>query len=122
MRELDGMRIIGPDDGEFEVNPLSTSRELVSASDTGGAWRLGEVIATAEPSVGTHRHPGEPEALMILEGEVELHGAQGVTRLAPGDVVFIPPDVEHGLRTPNGGRWLAIWPIRERIPGQRYAG
>jgi quercetin dioxygenase-like cupin family protein len=52
---------------------------------------------------------------------VELHGAQGLAQLHPGDIVFIPPDTEHGLRTPNGGRWLAIWPIRERIPGKRYA-
>jgi quercetin dioxygenase-like cupin family protein len=44
-----------------------------------------------------------------------------VAQLHPGDIVFIPPDTEHGLRTPNGGRWLAIWPIRERISGKRYA-
>ncbi len=49
MRELDGMRIIGPADGQFELTSRSKSRELVSATDTDGAWRLGEVIATAEP-------------------------------------------------------------------------
>jgi quercetin dioxygenase-like cupin family protein len=122
MRELDGMRIIGPADGEFDDNPRSRSRELISASDTDGRWRLGEVTGHPEPSVGTHLHPGEPEALMVLEGEVELHGAQGVATLRPGDVVFIPPDVEHGLRTPNGGRWMAIWPTRERVPVKRYTG
>ena len=53
--------------------------------------------------------------------QVELHGAQGEAQLHPGDVVFIPPDAEHGLRTPNGGRWLAIWPNKERLPGKRYA-
>jgi hypothetical protein len=36
--------------------------------------------------------------------------------------VSIPPDKEHGLRTPEGGRWLAIWPIGDRLPGGRYAG
>ncbi len=41
---------------------------------------------------------------------MELHGAEGVTPIGPGDIVFIPPDTEHGLRTPGGGRWLAIWP------------
>lgn len=122
MRELDGMRIIGPDDGQFEESPRSRWRELVSGQETGGRWRLGEVTAVAEPSVATHFHPGEPEALIILEGELELHGAKGVARLAPGDVVFIPPDTEHGLRTPRGGRWLAIWPTKERVPGKRYAG
>jgi quercetin dioxygenase-like cupin family protein len=94
---------------------------VISASDTGDRWRLGEVTAVPDEGVATHLHPGEPEALIILEGAVELHGAQGVAQLHPGDIVFIPPDTEHGLRTPNGGRWLAIWPIRERIPGKRYA-
>lgn len=122
MRELDGMRILGPADGEFEESPRSKWRELISASDTGSRWRLGEVTARPDESVATHLHPGEPEALIILDGEVELHGARGTAALRPGDVVFIPPDTEHGLRTPSGGRWLAIWPIRERVPGKRYAG
>ncbi len=121
MPELDGMRIIGSADGEFTQNPNSKSRELISAADTAGRWRLGEVTAEPDESVGTHVHPGEAEALMVLEGDVELHGAQGVAYLGPGDVVFIPPDTEHGLRTPNGGRWLAIWPNAERVPGRRYS-
>ncbi len=57
---------------------------------------------------------------MILEGSVELHGAVGIEHLGPGDVVFIPPDTEHGLRTPTGGRWIAIWPNADRVPGSRY--
>ncbi|MEO7664540.1 MAG: AraC family ligand binding domain-containing protein [Candidatus Limnocylindrales bacterium] len=60
--------------------------------------------------------------MMILAGDVELHGARSVAHLGPGDVVFIPADTEHGLRTPNGGRWLAIWPNAERVAGGRYAG
>jgi quercetin dioxygenase-like cupin family protein len=121
MRELDGIRILGPADGDFDRSPRSRWREVISASDTGDRWRLGEVTAVPDEGVATHLHPGEPEALIILEGAVELHGAQGLAQLHPGDIVFIPPDTEHGLRTPNGGRWLAIWPIRERIPGKRYA-
>ncbi len=122
MPELDGMRIIGAADGEFTQNSSSKSRELISAHDTAGRWRLGEVTAEPDDNVATHVHPGEAEAIMILEGDVELHGAQGVAHLAPGDVVFIPPDTEHGLRTPTGGRWLAVWPIGERVPGKRYGG
>jgi quercetin dioxygenase-like cupin family protein len=121
MRELDGIRILGPADGDFDRSPRSRWREVISASDTGDRWRLGEVTAVPDEGVATHLHPGEPEALIILEGAVELHGAQGVAQLHPGDIVFVPPDTEHGLRAPNGGRWLAIWPIRERIPGKRYA-
>jgi len=121
VRQLDGMRIIGPADGEFDESPRSKWRELISASEAGARWCLGEVTAKPDESVATHIHPGEPEALIVLEGEVELHGAEGVAHLGPGDVVFVPPDTEHGLRTPHGGRWLAIWPIGERVPGKRYA-
>ena len=121
MQELDGMRIIGPTDGPFDESPKSKWRELISASETEARWRLGEVTAYPDEGVQTHFHPGEPEALIILEGEVELHGSRGEARLHPGNVVFIPPDTEHGLRTPNGGRWLAIWPNKERVPGKRYA-
>ena len=122
MRELDGMRILGEGDGEHSESPRSRWRELITAPDTGGRWSLGEVTAFPDGTVATHLHPGEPEAIIILDGQVELHGADGIAQLGPGDVVFIPPDTEHGLRTPNGGRWLAVWPIRDRVPGQRYAG
>lgn len=123
MREVDGIQIIGPGDGEITQRPTSTLRQIISGTDTGGRWSFGEVTAVPDERVATHLHPGEPEAIIILEGEgIELHGAQGVARIAPGDVVYIPPDTEHGLRTPKGGRWLAVWPINERVPGKRYAG
>lgn len=122
MRELDGIRIYGPTDGQRRPGRASSLREVIPAADTGDRWSFGEVTAEPDESVATHLHPGEPEAIIILEGLIELHGSHGVADLAPGDIVFIPPDTEHGLRTPNGGRWLAIWPTRERIPGKRYAG
>lgn len=121
MRELDGIRIIGAHDGERRPGRGSTLREMISASDTDERWSFGEVTAEPDESVATHLHPGEPEAIIVLEGDLELHGAQGVARIGPGDVIFIPPDTEHGLRTPTGGRWLAIWPIRPRVPGPRYS-
>lgn len=119
MRHLDGMQIIGPGDGERRPGRGSTLREVVSVADTGGRWSLGEVIADPDETVATHLHPGEPEAIIVLEGELELHGARGIAHLGAGDVVFVPPDTEHGLRTPTGGRWLAIWPTKPRQPGRR---
>jgi len=121
MRELDGIRIISPPDGRITERPSSTLREMISATDTGERWSFGEVVAAASPDVATHLHPGEPEAIIILDGQMELHGAAGIARVGAGDVLFIPPDTEHGLRTPTGGRWLAIWPVRDRRPGKRYS-
>ena len=120
MRELDGIRIFAPEDGSVRAGAGSTIRELIDATDTDGRWRLGEVIADPDEDVSTHLHPGEPEAIVVLEGSLELHGSAGVTTVTAGDVLFIPPDTEHGLRTPTGGRWLAIWPIRDRVHGLRY--
>jgi quercetin dioxygenase-like cupin family protein len=116
------MRILVPADGPFDAGPSTRRRTLIAASETGGRWALGEVIAEPDEGVATHLHPGEPEAIVILEGEVELHGREGVIRIGAGDVVFIPPDTEHGLRTPQGARWLAIWPggAHDRVPGPRY--
>ena len=120
MRELDGIRILGPGDGDVSRGARSTMRELISPAETDERWSFGEVTAVPDEAVATHLHPGEPEAIIILEGRLELHGASGIAEVGPGDVLFIPPDTEHGLRTPDGGRWLAIWPIGERIPGPRY--
>ncbi len=123
MRELDGIRISGPGDGALRQGAASVVREIVSADDTAGRWRFGEVIAEPDEDdvVATHLHPGEPEAIIVLEGRLELHGSTGIAEVGPGDVLFIPPDTEHGFRTPAGGRWLAIWPVRDRVPGPRYS-
>lgn len=108
--ELDGLRIARANGGHAYERPGSTIHEFVRATETGGRWGLGEVRADPDESVVTHVHPDEPEAFVILDGPVELHGANGTTVLNTGDVVFIPPGTEHGLRTPHGGRWLAVWP------------
>ncbi|MFL5680676.1 MAG: cupin domain-containing protein [Chloroflexota bacterium] len=120
MRELDGIRVMGPRDGKLTEGASSVLREIVAAADTGDRWSFGEVSAEPDQTVATHVHPGEPEAIFILDGTIELHGASGVIEIGAGDAIFIPPDTEHGLRTPSGGRWLAIWPVRDRVPGRRY--
>ncbi len=57
MRGLDGMRILAPADGPFDAGPKIRRRTLIAASETGGRWALGEVIA--EPG-GRRRRRGEP--------------------------------------------------------------
>lgn len=105
----DGLLVVGPGGGD--TFPSLDIVRKVSASETGG-W--GVVVVTGYPGEGgrTHSHDGEAEAFFILEGPVDLLGAESVTRLETGAFVLIPPGVEHGLRMVGDGvsRWLAIWP------------
>jgi quercetin dioxygenase-like cupin family protein len=105
----DGLLVVEP--GAGPSFPSLDIERLASASQTGG-W--GVVIVTGYPGEGgrTHRHEGEAEAFYILDGPVDLLGADSTTRLETGAFVLIPPGVEHGLRMVGDGisRWLAIWP------------
>jgi quercetin dioxygenase-like cupin family protein len=108
--QLDGLRVVRAGGGRVFQRPGTEIREFVGAASTGARWALGEVVAEPDEGLSTHVHPDQPEAIVILEGPVELHGERGTTILEAGDVVFMPPSTEHGLRTPSGGRWLAVWP------------
>ncbi len=77
MRELDGIRIIGPNNGPFAQNPTSVSRELVTADDTNERWRLGEVTERPDEGVARHLHPSEPEALRAPTWLRRLHRVRG---------------------------------------------
>ena len=83
----------------------------VTAAETGG-WGVAVVEAQPDEGGGTHIHRGESEAFFILEGRVELLGAESTTPLEPGSFVLVPPDTEHGLRVlgDSPARWLAVWP------------
>ncbi len=106
----DGLLVVEPDGGD--TFPSLDIVRKVRASETGGHW--GAVVVTGYPGEGgrTHSHDDGHEAFFILEGPVDLLGAESVTRLETGAFVLVPPGVEHGLRMVGDGvsRWLAIWP------------
>ena len=110
MRTADGLTVLLA--GEGELHASADVLVKVRAADTTGGWGL--VIVTGQPGEGgvTHRHRGETEAFYLLEGEVDLLGAESRTRIGPGAFVLVPPDLEHGLRIVGDrtARWLAVWP------------
>jgi quercetin dioxygenase-like cupin family protein len=105
----DGLVVVGPEGGDAFPS-LDVVRKATAAA-TGG-W--GVVVVTGYPGEGgtTHAHDGEAEAFFVLDGPIDLLGAESVTRLETGSFVLVPPGVEHGLRMVGDGvsRWLAIWP------------
>jgi quercetin dioxygenase-like cupin family protein len=109
-RTPDGLLVLGP--GEGDAFPGLDAVRKVSAADGDGRW--GAAVVRGLPGEGgrTHRHRGEAEGFYLLEGSVELLGAESTTPLASGAFVLVPPDMEHGLRIVGDGpaAWLAIWP------------
>jgi hypothetical protein len=118
-----GSESSGPGDGEVRTGRQSTLRELISAGETGDRWAFGEVTAEPDESVATHLHPGEAEAFVILEGEVELHGARSTERGARLGMVTSPlafilgvgfalPFLLVGVRTRLGLTWAGRGSLR----------
>jgi quercetin dioxygenase-like cupin family protein len=108
MRTDDNLVVFHPGDGARYGNIL----QLVEAKEADGHWGAG-IVEGARGGGGawTHVHRGAAEGLFILEGEVELCGAETVTRIGPGTFVLVPPNVEHSLRVVSEkARWFAIWP------------
>ena len=60
-----------------------------------------------ENPFGPHKHPGW-ELWYILEGEgvVSLDGE--TCPVETGDLVYLPPESEHGLRTTTSVRWICL--------------
>ena len=107
MRTADNLLVIQPGEGTSYGRLV----QLVEAKETGGRWAAAVVEGQRGGAVWTHVHRGEPEGLFILEGELELCGAESVTKIGPGGFVLIPPDVEHTLRVlSEKARWFAVWP------------
>jgi len=50
-----------------------------------------------------HTHPGE-EIIYVLEGDLEYDIAGKVTRVKPGDVLFVPAGTPHLARNLGSGR------------------
>jgi len=110
MRTTDGLTVVGPGNGATFGPPLDLEVKA-NAAETGG-W--GVVVVSGIPGEGgrTHIHRGQAEGFVLLEGDVELLGAESVTPITVGTFVLVPPDTEHGLRVVGSSpaRWLAIWP------------
>jgi quercetin dioxygenase-like cupin family protein len=64
-----------------------------------------------------HTHPGE-EIIYVLEGTLEYEIDGKVTRVKPGDVLFVPAGTPHLARNPGTGRGaeLATYVVEKGKP------
>ena len=64
-------------------------------------------VTTPENPFGPHKHE-QRELWFIMEGQavVSIDGQEHTVE--PGDLIELPPWVEHGLRTDSGVRWICM--------------
>jgi quercetin dioxygenase-like cupin family protein len=70
---------------------------LAEGEDTDGRFSLVEVVARKGTEPPPHTHSREDEAYYILEGEISFRvGGQSI-EAGPGDYVWLPRGVQHGI-------------------------
>lgn len=83
-------------------------------------------FVTVEPGAesNVHDHPWE-QVVMAVEGETDFYFDGAEFPIKSGDIFFVPPTIEHGLRPRSDSRCglFVTWPFREeyndRIAYQR---
>jgi quercetin dioxygenase-like cupin family protein len=95
----------------FEVKPGRTRRILHTDHLMMVAFDFGEGPA-AQPDP-PHTHPHE-QVTYVAEGEVMFFIGEESTRLAPGDMVAVPPDLPHRIQllTPTARLIDTFTPLR----------
>lgn len=85
---------------------------LAEAKDTGGGFALAEALVPGGAEPPPHTHTREDEAFYILEGEMSLRVGGRIMEAGPGDLVYLPREVEHGfeLKTPTVRALFLITP------------
>jgi quercetin dioxygenase-like cupin family protein len=106
------MNIIRSTDGQ-RVQVLG---DAVTIKIPSAASPFGQAIVTVDvpPGSGTPcvTHATEEEVYFVLDGELLMHAPGQEVRLAPGDMVHLPPRTPHGYRNPGErpARFLA-WTV-----------
>lgn len=75
-------------------------------------------FVTAEPGGDTHYHTHPWEQIVtVVDGATRFYIEPEEFDLEVGDIVFIPPSIEHELRPRDdtGCSLIAIWPLREEF-------
>jgi len=94
-----GKKVIHPDDVETQVFDWGTIKWMSCPSVTNAEkFTFGIVILMPGKGHAKHTHPGTEEILYVISGTGEqmVEGAEPErTKIGPGDLVHIPPDVPH---------------------------
>jgi quercetin dioxygenase-like cupin family protein len=89
--------------------------DLVDAAQGSHALKIGELTVAPNARVPRHIHPNTEEAMIILEGTLEVVlGDQRIT-VGPGDTILAPAGTVHGFlnRAQEAARLLFVFPTHQ---------
>lgn len=108
-----------------ESSPGLDSRILVDADQGSQSLKIGELTIAPNTRLPRHIHPNTEEAMIILEGTLDVVLGRDRTTVGPGDTVLAPAGTTHGFvnRYEEPVRLLYVFPTHEvdrvlsRVPG-----
>ena len=90
-------------DAEIIGQSPSTVRLLADASATGGALTSQRVtLADGADGATPHHHDHATELFYVLGGEVQVLAGDSVVTANSGDLIVVPPTVDHAFAAPAG--------------------
>jgi quercetin dioxygenase-like cupin family protein len=95
--------VIRAADAESLVSANRTLRLLLDSSDTGGAVSAHRVqLRDGVEGANPHRHFTTTELFYVLSGAVDLLSGGEVLKATQGDLVVVPPGVDHAFGATAG--------------------
>lgn len=101
-----------------EIKKFSTA-QLVNVNLFDGEAFFGRLLCFSRGQVVPyHRHEHQDECFDVVEGEGTFLIDGREMRGVPGMVLYVPANVEHGLRADGTDQWIVRETVHERV----YAG
>jgi len=98
----------------LEVDPITAKDPVKRMCVCDGDFLTANIATGAEAGSSLHMQPAHDELVIVLEGEAEFQVGTEIRHVAPGDIVFIPPNTLHGrvrTTTPKWGRAVNLRPV-----------
>jgi quercetin dioxygenase-like cupin family protein len=90
-------------DAEVLVTPDAIQRLLLDSSDTGGALSVHRILLRdGAEGARPHRHHTASELFYVLSGTVDLLAGEDVLQAVEGDMLVVPPGVDHAFAATPG--------------------
>jgi len=89
--------------------------DLVDAAQGSHSLRIGELTIAPNARVPRHIHPNTEEAMIVLEGTLEVVLADQRMTVGPGHTVLAPAGMVHGFlnRSQEPARLLFVFPTHQ---------